>query len=516
MKRHLIPLVCLIAGLCMTVSCVQELRGGADSAKNEISFSLSSAYTRADMTPAPVQGAIVPLGISASDGALSLVETIESLDLVIPTTKGSPIYRENAGRLYGQFDAHVIGTDDIPDAQYTYDSDSDDWSHAYDVNPWEVSDPISFWMNMPATDQLTNVSKLDSKDGSEITFKYHSPASAEDQQDILFTSRTISKAQYHSGQNHLLFFHALTGVKFAIGNKANGTTVTKVEITGLYDSGSCTVTPSYAIGATSAGCVEWKDLTKTGNYVFAQEFDGDIVTYDSDDEAFGESFYTAGTEDNINDEDASLTFWFIPQTLTSAVKLKVTYEVGGVEHTQTIDFGDKLKKDDSTYPYWKAGQFRTYTLVSNDVDIDVEDTVDDGVKSDVTITNTGNVDCYVRAAIVGFWTDGKGKIVECWMLSENNTYNIGFNGLPGANWVRGGSNYFYYTGVVKPGLQPGQSKASDSVDLLFTSYTEPESPATYPTARLKMSVMVQAISASEGEDYRDAWNSVAGVTFPHD
>lgn len=513
MKNHLIQLVLFVSALVLTVSCVQEVKDGRESFNNEISFIVGSPNTRADMTKAPVTGARVPLEITTDNGQLSLVETVEVLDFA-PVTKGTPAFNENVGRLYGSFDSHVLGTSTIPDAVYTFNEDSEEWSHQYDSNPWEQSSPISFWMNMPVAADLTNVDGLACEDGENITFTYQSPATAEDQQDILFTSRTISKEQYYAGGNHLTFFHALTGVKFAIGNKSNDTRITRIEFTGLYDSGSCTVTPDYASGITSADCVEWTGRAKTAGFVFSQDFNGDLVTYDPADAAFGESFYAAGTEDNINDEDASLSFWFIPQTLSSAVKLTVTFEVGGAEYTQTVDFGDKLKKGDGTYPNWEAGQLRTYTLTSNEVDINIDDTVDDGVKSDVVITNTGNVDCYIRAAIVGFWTDGKGKIVESWMLSENNTYNVGFNGLPGSNWVRGDSNYFYYTEVVKPGLQPGQESASDDVDLLFNSYSEPDAPSTYPTARLRMSVMVQAISASEGADYQDAWSSVAGVTFP--
>lgn len=514
MKKLFLFISCLFAGLFLTVSCIDDAKekGLRSLAENEIAFVIGDASTRAGESQASVEGVTIPLGVKTDDGELAFIETIECLD-GSPATRGIPAYTENVATLYGQFDAHVYNAD-IPDAVYSVGNDGT-WSKTYDDNPWDKANPIKFWMNMPVADEMTSVDTLDFDSESEkITFSYESPATAADQKDILFTTKTISRDAYKSGDNKLIFYHALTGVKFAIGNQTNETKITKIEFVGLKDSGRCKV--AYVAGAKSAACVEWSNLYKVNESIY-QGFDGSVVNFDEDDAAFGDSFYDAACQNNINDEDASLTFWLVPQTLSAAVKLNVTFTINGIEHTQAIAFGDKLKPEGGSYPTWQAGELRTYTLTSNEVDIIIEDKVDDGVKSDVEITNTGNVDCYVRATIVGFWCDGKGKIVDYWRLnsiSDADDYDAGFVGLPGDNWVRGESNIFYYTGVVKPGLQPGQNAAGDDVDILFTSYTEPSAPSTYPTARLKMSVMVQAISASGYNDYQSAWSAAAGVNFP--
>lgn len=495
MKKHLLPITCLLAGLVFSVSCVEDIKGGEELAKNEIAFYISDSHTKADASPTSLQGATIPLGISNDDGGLALVETIETLDFA-PVTKGTPAYMENAADLYGSFDAHVYGNTGIPDAVFTCGT-GDRWSYIYDEDPWDKADPITFWMNMPVEDELVNVDGLKYNDAGTITFSYQSPVMAEDQQDILFTARTIAKDAYMSGSNLLTFFHALTGVKFAIGNKVNDTQITKVEFIGLYDAGTCTITPSYAAGAKSSSCVVWTAKSKENDSIY-QSFDGSTVDFDEDDAVFGESFYAAGTENNINDEDASLTFWLVPQTLTSAVKLKVTFTVDSVEHTQTIDFGDRLKKD-GAYPVWDAGQLRTYTLTSNYVDIDVTDTVggtDNDTKSDVAITNTGNTNAFLRATIIGNWYDRLGKIVNvAWDTSA--TYGTFTYPTPAAgdgSWVLESDGFWYYTLPVLPGEHTNTA--------LFTSYQRVAECPGYPSAKLQLSIAVQAVDAARITDAR--------------
>lgn len=498
MKKHLLPITCLLAGLVFSVSCVEEIKGGEELAKNEIAFHISTAQTKAKMSQVAEQGATIPLGVSTEGGELTLVETIESLDF-LPVTKGTPVYDENVETVYGaKFDAHDANGN-LPAAVFEYSKANGFWSFNYDEDPWKSADEIAYWMNMPVAADLTSagVTNLNGT-GTKVTFTYQSKRTASSQKDILFTVRTITENGYkNNGENNLTFFHALTGVKFAIGNKVNDTQITKVEFIGLYDAGTCTITPSYAAGAKSSSCVVWTAKSKENDSIY-QSFDGSTVDFDEDDAVFGESFYAAGTEDNINDEDASLTFWLVPQTLTADTKLKVTFMVGGVEHTQTIDFGDKLVRN-SAYPTWGAGELRTYTLTSNYVDIDVTDTVggtDNDTKSDVAITNTGNTNAFLRATIIGNWYDRLGKIVNvAWDTSA--TYGTFTYPTPAAgdgSWVLESDGFWYYTLPVLPGEHTNTA--------LFTSYQRVAECPGYPSAKLQLSIAVQAVDAARITDAR--------------
>ena len=87
---------------------------------------------------------------------------------------------------------------------------------------------------------------------------------------------------------------------------------------------------------------------------------------------FGNTWY-AQTDSvntkNLNDTTGSKTFWFIPQELTSNVKLTVFFRVktpdtpDGTEIEVTTNFGEQLANVN-----WKAGQLRTYSLRPTDVD----------------------------------------------------------------------------------------------------------------------------------------------------
>ena len=115
------------------------------------------------------------------------------------------------------------------------------------------------------------------------------------------------------------------------------------------------------------------------------------------------------------------------------------------------------------------------------VTVKVEDEVDGLVKKNVVITNTGNVDAYIRAAIVGYWCNEAGEIVAAWDPEQDGTFN---NSLPGNNWTKSG-DYYYYTDPVAPG-QP-------TPYALFDTYTVGTPPVE--GAHLVMNILVQAVQA---------------------
>lgn len=559
MKKSILSFA-LIAVAAMCVSCVQEINTdngkGKNKSPNAIAFIIGSKATKAETKPVQIlQTSQISFGYVNETTELFLTETVTSLDdtfePVSPATKGTPVYTENVIS-QGSFDAVVYDADgenhlsDL-DATYEYDEGWGSWRHEYESNPW-TANPNGLWFFMCMGDQTGiatsgdgvpqySVFEENNKQFGKIEFTYTSPDKAANQNDILFSSRPITKAQEDNGAN-ALFYHALTAVKFRIGNTTNTTMITGVEFTGLAKTGDCTVIPYYTddwtndkpksnpYGATgvspdtkSAECVVW-DTEDKATGTFSQTFT-QIVNYtESENAPFGSSFYAAANDNNLNDANASLTFWFIPQTLTADVKLKISYTVDGVAFVKTIDFGDEAKaKNNGNYPTWKAGELRTYTLSANEVNVTVTDEVTSGnVKQNVVITNTGNVPCYIRAAIIGYWVDKSGNIInELWRPLSDGT--MAWSDTDGAaittpyqyliagsslstdadyyknHWMAKADGFYYYKYQVPAG--------ASTIGKLFDSYT----PKAYDSmtspnpeiknAHLEIRVMVQAIQASK-------------------
>lgn len=63
-------------------------------------------------------------------------------------------------------------------------------------------------------------------------------------------------------------------------------------------------------------------------------------------------------------------------------------------------------------------------------------------KSSITVTNTGNIDAYIRIRLVTYWKDSSGKIVFGPATIPAFT--------PGTNWIVGADNTYYYALPVNP------------------------------------------------------------------
>lgn len=116
----------------------------------------------------------------------------------------------------------------------------------------------------------------------------------------------------------------------------------------------------------------------------------------------------------------------------------------------------------------------TNTFTPTTVDVTVTDKVDNGVKSNVVITNSGDVKAFIRAKVVANWVKD-GKIVAGW------TDDIDYND---PDWKLNGEFYYYKDAV--------EGKTQVPV-ALFTSYTPGTAPVT--GAHLVMDIIVQAVQA---------------------
>ena len=584
MRKHLIFAALAAFGALIISSCEREKDIETYTAKaDEVSLVLGGIATRS-AEYSPVIRNNYDLGEEVEGVKLYLEEVVTEMgDLVddTPETRGTPAYSQNVTQVHGTtFNGEIHGAGgrvaaDGPFNIFGLSGGRNAWRRELGFDPWQkAGGDVTFFLHMPATQTgVTNL--VASYAANSIEFDYATPAKAADQQDILFASRNLDFDTYVSeyktnGGSPVLFRHALTGVKFAIGNNTTQagartpddeiqTFITKVEIKGLKDKGHAKYVPAGTETNTddtdefsSASSFTWSNLSST-DLVFTQTYgDDNIVDFASGDGVNApDSFYDGGANRNLNDNKASMTFWFIPQTVTDdlvvTVTLKVWNGIGGnmgEEQTLELEMG-KLLKNSTTNAVWKAGQLRTFTLKPNVVDVDIDDDVDGFKKTNVVITNTGNVDAYIRANIVANWwgktrtgDDGVAlgylgnadntaplsplTFVDPWELDYDtlkDNYNGEFQELPGDDWVRADDGFFYYKNVVKPGEETG-SKLFKEYELntenggiipkiMYLSTTGGYLPFT--NIRLVMDLTVQAVDATGLADYKAAW-AAAGVT----
>lgn len=577
-----IYIVMTVLATAALASCQQEKSfNDVKIGENDVVFAIKGGATRsAEVAPESRQGVVIPLE-TESGSQFFLEETVTSLD-AFAATRGTPAYTENLGTLYAN-DLSVWGDkgsfttaatyENMENSQYPRKDANlgDGWRyrHVYAGDPWP-DDSVGFYLNMPAAPTGVTIT---GRDGGKFTFTYTSPAAAKEQQDILFAYRKMTKEQHKGFLPNgapVLFNHALTAVKFAVGNvEGENVVIKEVIFNNLVDGGTCEITPAsesnYMDNKTnysSASATEWKNPSASGTPISSGTYDG-TVTYNASDKKFGGSWYSAGNKDNLNDADGTQTFWLVPQAFdaNSKVTLTVKYTVNGENDEWTIDFGKALGEKSVV---WKAGELRTYTIRVDDVNVKIEDTVtvteeqtktvkDDhgdehilygGTKNGIVITNTGNTDAFIRVAITGQWVDANGapvfsftdfadqqgdiiKEIASWYDDQfgAGTGKFGvFDGLVGytkngktgagnEGWVKGKDGYYYYTTKVAPNATTGTAPFN-SYTVTLDNVPEIKVAGELQDVHFVMEVSTQAISAKTltGGDYNwyDAWKNATG------
>lgn len=558
MKKIYIAMAALVA--VTLFSCEQEKSFNDEKlSENTLVFTLKGApSTRSVENSAIIEkGVTFELGTDENGNSFFMEETIQDLNAAwAPATKGTPAYTENVGVLYEKMGVRAGSSNyefysmDNSEGSATGEMVDGGWRYQGEFT-W-AQDAYDFYFWMPTTGNGITGTPTYGKTGNDlsITFDYKTPDTAANQKDLIFAARNITKAEALDNRVNgvpVLFNHALTGVKFAIKNydATKKITITSVSFTGLYDVGKCTITPAKENNyrdkptdeySSGDGRVVWPaaNLSKSGASVeiksgtFTFDENGPVKfeggSFDSKGN-YPASFSAAGNENNLNDKDASQTFWLIPQAMTDDVKLTIHYTFGSDEdQTWVIDFGTIVAARGDV---WKAGQLRTYTLKVDDINVHIADEISSShIKQNIAITNTGNTDAFIRATIIGNWcspdgaavfgytdfVDNPGQYVEIpsWTI-DNPGEGAAFVGLPATGWVRGKDNYFYY----KTALEPGAKAPA-----LFTSYT----PGTVPDFQLAgkpvdahfvMEIATQAISAKKPDaspyaSWSAAWENALG------
>lgn len=136
----------------------------------------------------------------------------------------------------------------------------------------------------------------------------------------------------------------------------------------------------------------------------------------------------------------------------------------------------------------------TNTFTPASVSTAVEETFKNGEKKDVKIQNTGNIDAYIRVAVVANWANSAGDVYGGAVPTEGTDYTAPVlqNG-----WIKVG-DYYYYTSAVPAGSSTGTLFAP--IEQLTTC-----KDANYG---LQVTILADGIQAEPVHVVADVWKDV--------
>ena len=145
----------------------------------------------------------------------------------------------------------------------------------------------------------------------------------------------------------------------------------------------------------------------------------------------------------------------------------------------------------------------TNTFEPGRVPISVDESFTGGVKSNVKITNDGNVSAYIRAKIIVTWKDKDGNVSAIKpVLGADYSLNLNHgNGV--GQWLQASDSYYYYRGIVEAGA---------STNPLINSCTRTDStpPDDYELSVEIIAESIQAEGMGVSGDY-GAYNAFSEV-----
>lgn len=131
------------------------------------------------------------------------------------------------------------------------------------------------------------------------------------------------------------------------------------------------------------------------------------------------------------------------------------------------------------------------TFTPGEVSCEIKETFNGTTKENVTVTNTGNTDAYIRAAIIVTWKDAEGNIAATVPVKDDD-YKISLNST---EWTEHGGYYYYKSSVAPEGTTVN---LINSCEVLKSNdgYT------------LSVEILADAIQSSPVEAVREAWGYV--------
>ena len=305
------------------------------------------------------------------------------------------------------------------------------WFHNAEVNPdgtlattqlWSWSEPYArFYAVYPQV--TTSYSKLTLSPASNTSTPYVNievEPGVQNQKDLM-TACTGTTPIHYATQGTapavpLQFQHAMTAIRFKIGDRLSGThKITKIEIVGAKSKGKFTLPSSVQATAGASFNSAWSEVSTPATF-----------TLD------GISVNTSGhvNETIVGKDNDNFTFYMIPQSAVG-IKVKVYF--------------DNQASPAIVAPFagtWKAGTTKTYALSQSETNLKYTFTAttatvatsDDGATTTYDITSYVNDDSQQRAVkwkVVGYDADGDGNFSmsekPAWLRSLDGEGGTGSN-----------------------------------------------------------------------------------------
>ena len=144
----------------------------------------------------------------------------------------------------------------------------------------------------------------------------------------------------------------------------------------------------------------------------------------------------------------------------------------------------------------------TNTFTPASVTTEVNESFTGGVKSNVTIKNTGNIDAYIRVAVVVNWADKDGNVYGGAVPTDKGDkkdYDLTLKANNG--WIKGADGYYYYIHPVAP---------KKSTTAIFEDITQlTDDPAE--GYGLQITILADGIQSEPGTTVVSVWKSVTDV-----
>lgn len=136
----------------------------------------------------------------------------------------------------------------------------------------------------------------------------------------------------------------------------------------------------------------------------------------------------------------------------------------------------------------------TNTFTPASVTTQVEEEFNGTTKSNVRIKNTGNIDAYIRAAVIINWADAQGNVSGTPV--KDTDYKIDYNK---SDWFQGSDGYWYYTKPVAPN--------GGLTDILIESCAPVagRAPEGYD---LQVTILADGIQSVPADAVQQAWPAV--------
>ena len=136
------------------------------------------------------------------------------------------------------------------------------------------------------------------------------------------------------------------------------------------------------------------------------------------------------------------------------------------------------------------------------VDVHIDETLDDGVKSDVALANTGDVDAWMRATFAISWTDEGGNVVGRQPV-ENVDYTLEL--AQGENWLFGEDGLHYWALPVTP------NSSTDTLVVSATLTSVGKKTAQSEGWQLRLDVLAAGLQAEPAGAFDQAWGPTSGL-----